>query len=228
MIYLHVADGSNTDPWDALRHMPESGFGYQMVAVLESSGADMPPTGEYIVFNCELYVPPKAEELEYFCTSYDCFLKNVEDKNKLQKFTGYVNNQKQKRRIKVSLSNYQNATLIVSSTTAKLNMYQRASAYQKDHRILWTNMSVVKDTYLSPISEKTFFTSGLAVVGRFALPTPFPANYVWDINPQTGISLKAGTVRPAFGQAGGGVEIVLNSNSGKNSVKQPYQLLPSW
>lgn len=48
--------------------------------------------------------------------------------------------------------------------------------------------------------------TGFIAVGRFALPNTLPASYRYEIEAPTGTSVDFGTVAPAFGQAGGGVE----------------------
>lgn len=62
-------------------------------------------------------------------------------------------------------------------------------------------------TYLSTQNDATFMNTGFGAVGRFALPMPIPASYRHDYTLPVNTVLAVGTVSPAFGQAGGGVEV---------------------
>jgi len=44
------------------------------------------------------------------------------------------------------------------------------------------------------------------MMGRFALPNNLPASYRYEIEAPVGTAVDFGTVAPALGQAGGGVE----------------------
>lgn len=218
MIYLHIASGNNNQPWTELALLAESGPGYHYVSVTNSKSGQ-PPEGEYLVFNCELYVPIEEHPSLKFARSYAEFLKSSRRKDAyLKEFTGPIN---KAGSLKVALINqtnqYNQSTLIVSSVT-RTDSFYRFSPYANDRRIDFVRMQIHAGTYVAPESERNFITSGLAVVGRYALPTPFPAVYMWRIQPPDGTPLIAGTVRAAFGQTGGGVEITLQNSSGPNSV----------
>ena len=51
--------------------------------------------------------------------------------------------------------------------------------------------------------------TGREAVARYALPDPAPASFVFTILPDGGTVIQRGTVQPAFGQPGGGVEVLL-------------------
>jgi hypothetical protein len=57
-----------------------------------------------------------------------------------------------------------------------------------------------------------------AVVGRYALPNLLPATYRFDIAVAMGVPGLVGTVSPAFGQAGGGVEVELTVGAPAGSL----------
>jgi hypothetical protein len=71
--------------------------------------------------------------------------------------------------------------------------------------------ALLRGTYLASERELPFIKSGFGAVGRFALPLPVPASYVfeYEVVPSVpaGLKIKVGTVAPAFGQAGGGAEV---------------------
>ena len=61
-------------------------------------------------------------------------------------------------------------------------------------------------SYAVPKSEVPFIPTGFAAVGRLALPNLKPASHRCEIRAAAGTDVEFGTVAPAFGQAGGGVE----------------------
>ena len=82
----------------------------------------------------------------------------------------------------------------------------RLSAQHSDWRIN-PDGSVAPDTYATTSNDLTVTSSGLAAVGRYALPSSLPACYVYQIIPPPGTAMFFGTVTPNFGMAGGGVEV---------------------
>jgi hypothetical protein len=71
----------------------------------------------------------------------------------------------------------------------------------------YTSGQLSRGTYLSTQNDATFVNTGFGAVGRFALPMPIPASYRHDYTFPVGTVLSVGTVSPAFGQSGGGVEV---------------------
>ncbi|WP_208931243.1 hypothetical protein [Rheinheimera sp. F8] len=227
MIYLHIASENHKQPWTALALLTESGPGYHHVVVTNPK-TGQPPDGEYFVFNCELYVPIDELSSLKLARSYAEFLKRSRNEDSyLQQFTGPINKNGSLQVALINQTNqYNQSTMIVSSVT-RTDSFYRFSPYANDRRIDFVKKQIHAGTYLAPESERNFLSSGLSVVGRYALPSPFPAVYMWRIQPPDGTPLAAGTVRHAFGQAGGGVEVVLHSCSGPNSVFR-MKKLPIW
>lgn len=85
-------------------------------------------------------------------------------------------------------------------------VFHRFSAFNPDRRVNPVTGSFLPGTYAAPESEVPFVPTGFVAVGRFALPNNVPASYHFTIEAPTGTSVDFGTVAPAFGQAGGGVE----------------------
>jgi hypothetical protein len=73
----------------------------------------------------------------------------------------------------------------------------------------FVNNQLLAGTYVSTMLEHRTANSGFAAVGRFALPLPAPASYVFQYGLPAGTIIDAGTVAPLFGQSGGGVEILV-------------------
>lgn len=98
------------------------------------------------------------------------------------------------------------SSLVKHVTLATNRSFHRFSAYTPDRRIDPLTGSFVAGTYAAPESEVPFVPTGFAAVGRFALPVNLPASNRFEIEAPSGTSVDFGTVAPAFGQAGGGVE----------------------
>lgn len=103
--------------------------------------------------------------------------------------------------------------------------FVRFSAYPNDFRVL-PGGGLAAGTFAAPVQELQVTHSGAVAVARFALPNPFPAVYVYPIIPKSATLKQAeiGPVTPAFGQAGGGVEVKFLSALAKGSVVGPYRI----
>lgn len=96
------------------------------------------------------------------------------------------------------------------------------SAYPNDRRVL-KDGGLAPGTYATSIGDACFAISGLAVAGRYALPNPSPAIYVYTIVPGAGIAFLAGTTAPAYGQAGGGGEVCFTAGTPKGTAFKPLR-----
>ena len=101
------------------------------------------------------------------------------------------------------------STLVKAITLTKPRKFFRFSPFSKDRRIDSKNGNFLPGTYCCPESEEPHVPSGFSAVGRFALPSSQPASYRYEINANIGTTVLFGTVAPAYGQAGGGVEAYL-------------------
>jgi len=85
-------------------------------------------------------------------------------------------------------------------------LFFRFSAAPVDPRVL-TNGDWTPGTYGTTLNDLRMVPSGFAAVGRYALPNPRSARYVFPIVTDSS-PVQIGTVTPNFGQAGGGVEVL--------------------
>lgn len=95
------------------------------------------------------------------------------------------------------------------SQSRKREYFVRYSAYKNDRRIR-ADGSVAAGTYVTTENDSHGWgrsLTGLAAVGRYALPNPKPAVNVFLMRPRQPVPILCGSVTPAHGQAGGGVEI---------------------
>lgn len=100
--------------------------------------------------------------------------------------------------------------LIVSHTLPVDTVFYRCCRSNKDPNRKKDKLKI--GTYLTTQLDYPYANTGFASVGRYALPIPLPACYVFQYELPAGITIRAGTVAPAFGQAGGGVEICLTND----------------
>jgi hypothetical protein len=99
-------------------------------------------------------------------------------------------------------------------------VFHRFSAFSPDRRVDPLTGSFLAGTYAAPASEMPFVPTGFVAVGRFALPNNLPASFHYEIEAPAGTLVDLGTVAPAFGQSGGGVEAYF-ANAVPNAVAPP-------
>lgn len=117
-------------------------------------------------------------------------------------------------------------------TTRKFDGFIRVSSSPNDHAIVTdphaNDTGKVKDnTYATTAKDFEEVPSGFSAVGRYALPNPRSARYVYTIVPHRSDSkpVRGGTVRPANNQAGGGVEVVFPDGLPPGSAHpEPYRI----
>jgi hypothetical protein len=98
------------------------------------------------------------------------------------------------------------SSLVKHVVLSAYRVFHRFSAFKPDRRVDPLTGSFVAGTYAAPESEVPFVPTGFVAVGRFALPNNFPASFHYEIEAPVGTAVDFGTVAPAFGQSGGGVE----------------------
>ena len=98
-------------------------------------------------------------------------------------------------------------------TLPSVRAFHRYSAFNPDRRIDPVTGDLARGSYAVPESEVPFLPTGFAAVGRLALPLTAPASHVHSISAQAGTAVEFGTIAPAFGQSGGGVEAYFPSGA---------------
>jgi hypothetical protein len=93
-----------------------------------------------------------------------------------------------------------------TATTSAGDVFYRISAFKNDRRVK-ADRSLAPQSYSTTETDMTVAPSGLAAVGRYALPTRISAKYVFEIRPGAGVRILFGTVTQNYGLAGGGVEV---------------------
>jgi hypothetical protein len=85
---------------------------------------------------------------------------------------------------------------------------------------------LVPGTYATTEEDAKHVKTGRDAVKRYALPNPAPAVHVFTIAPPVKTKLKRGVAQPAYGQPGGGVEVIFVNGSPDNTVTGPAQIPP--
>jgi len=200
---------------------PESGIGYQIVSV----SAEGEETYEAFVFNAELLVYP-AELPRLTDRSYE---ELVSESLVLPRTTTVTTMpatrswQSFREVAYVAEDSTFPPTRIWRLHTSPFDGFKRFSAYGNDRRIT-PDRGLAAGSYVTSVSDAQVVPNGLTAIGRYALPNPWPAAYVYTIVPVSGIPIQCGTVRPNFGQSGGGVEVLFVDPAPAGSVCGPYRI----
>jgi len=117
---------------------------------------------------------------------------------------------------------------LVATIAPSGRTFYRFSAFNPDRRVNPVSGDFAPGTYATTDHDKPEVPSGLAAVGRYALPQTASAIYVYECAPKAGTVIHVGTVAPAYGQAGGGVEALFPAGATNNTapVKVPSGSLP--
>jgi hypothetical protein len=218
-------DPSGIDP---LLSIPESGPGYQTITL--PTGHANVPANEYLVFNAELIIK---------FTDYVQFLTGNDPQNPPRAFNSYADFKANLVPAPIKIARLPSTpaiavpprpwplspTLVTKSVTSGPTIFWRLSSVNPDPRI--RSGVLLPGSYLSSDDDVKLVNTGFGVVGRYALPSPFPASYLFECLPSAGETFFIGTTRPNFGQAGGGVEVFFQT------IKTPIpgsfkKKLPDW
>lgn len=99
-------------------------------------------------------------------------------------------------------------------------LFVRYYARVRDPRIR-ADGRVDKETYFTTYNDIRMVPSGLAAVGRYALPAPASAQFMFPV--MSNAPYRMGTALPHFGQSGGGVEVYFEDEF-KTLVAEPHQI----
>jgi hypothetical protein len=103
-------------------------------------------------------------------------------------------------------------------------VFKRFSAYANDLRVT-EKKGLTPGTFATTREDaKAFVKTGTDAVKRYALENKKPASNVFTINPPQDTALKRGIVAPAYGEPGGGVEVIFVNGSPDGTVKGPKKI----
>ena len=103
-------------------------------------------------------------------------------------------------------------------------VFCRFSAYANDFRIT-DKRALTAGTFATTKEDAGFVKTGRDAISRYALENKRSANKQYAITPQDNTELKEGIVQPAYGEIGGGVEVIFVKGTTDGTVSLP-ELLP--
>ena len=107
--------------------------------------------------------------------------------------------------------------------TKPYEIFKRFSAYENDRRRR-PDGSWRDGTYATTEEDAKNIKTGKDAVARYALPNPGPASYVFTGCPHKDTEIRKGTVEPAHGQPGGGVEVIFTQGTQPDTVTGPDKI----
>ena len=107
--------------------------------------------------------------------------------------------------------------------TKQGDVFMRFTAYKDDRRIT-ANNGLLPGTYATTEADSCNAKTGEQAVERYALPDPKPAKYRFRIDPTKDTEYREGTVQPAYGHKGGGVEVLFDKGTSNNTASGPTEL----
>jgi hypothetical protein len=103
------------------------------------------------------------------------------------------------------------------------DVFMRFTAYKDDRRIT-PDRALRPGTYATTEADSRNVGTGEQAVERYALPDPKPAKYRFRIDPTKDTEYREGTVQPAYGHKGGGVEVLFDRGTSASTVSGPKEL----
>jgi hypothetical protein len=196
---------------------PESGMGYQTVEVEYQR-----ELRKATVFNGELLLWKTESPTLLTESTYERLIKSASiDEARLIKAIKVV---RPPRRVAESaLEKSEERILGKPATegepqkTKEGEVFIRFTAYKNDRRIT-PKRGLVPGTYATTAEDAKNVKTGTEAVERYALPDPKPAIYRNKIEPLEHTVHRKGTVQPAFGHKGGGVEVIFDNGTDDNTV----------
>lgn len=96
-------------------------------------------------------------------------------------------------------------------------VFVRFSAYADDKRVL-ADGSIAAGTFATTAGDAVHVQTGKQAVMRYALPNSDPAVNRFILRPPEPAPIQYGTAQPAYGQPGGGVEVLFRAGSAPRTL----------
>jgi hypothetical protein len=97
---------------------------------------------------------------------------------------------------------------------------KRFSAYVNDFRVT-AGKGLTVGTFGTTAEDAEHVKTGRDAVARYALENKQSANKRFTIKPPENTSLQRGTAQPAYGEVGGGIEVIFVKGSPDGTVTGP-------
>lgn len=207
---------------NALKQQPESGMGYQLVEATQYD--DRIKRG--IVYNAELFFEENESRSILYRLSAPRVLEQA------TRSTGQFKSLRVLSRKDAPTTLSERTPTDAKAVPAKEapveqtkegDVFKRFSAFKNDIR-LQADGSWSEGTYATTEEDAKNVKTGKEAVERYALANPDPACYVFTGSPKKDTRIQRGTVEPAFGRKGGGVEVIFPKGTQANTVNGPQEI----
>jgi hypothetical protein len=223
----------NEDRQRELLAQPESGMGYQIVEITLRNGESRRGTafnGEYLIYSEES--PDRLEAITEPSRRLEMLERNElgfgEEIDEIKVLRSEVPSDSRVRESDGGngRSFSSGASEAPPEPLIEKEQFKRFSAFANDRRVT-ARGALLPGTYTTTADDAKQVHSGRDAVRRYALPNPMPAVNVFTIDPPApGPILQRGIAPPAYGQPGGGVEVIFVNGSPDKTVTGPKQIRP--
>ena len=207
---------------------PESGMGYQSVEITLRDGESRLGTvfnTEYLIYSEES--PNRLEEIAKPLRRSEMLERNeLGFGEEIVEIKVLRSEMPSGSRVRESDGNSTGANEAPFETLNHKEQFKRFSAFANDRRVTPTG-ALLPGTYTTTAEDAKQVRNGRDAVRRYALPNPVPAVNVFTTDPPVpGTILQRGVAQPAYGQPGGGVEVIFVNGSPDKTVTGPKQIPP--
>ena len=219
-----------------LSKQPEYAMGYQKVTATLDDGS----TAKGIVFNSQVFVKETEDSSIVVREEWSEVLKEAgKSKRSIKSVQLIARPPETVRGVRRIVSGTGTRTLLgesvesirkaeagpakdaVETPTIAGEVFKRFSAYADDRRVT-EKKGLTNGTFATTREDAdAFVQTGTDAVKRYALENKKPASNVFTITPPEETSLKRGIVAPAYGEPGGGVEVIFVNGSPDGTVTGP-------
>lgn len=228
----------------SLLKLPEYGMGYQRAKITLHTGG----TEVGIIVNAELFLKETEWPWLYHC-DWQLVLSEARKTTLSVAATNLItrplNTLKGVRRISYATARLSANTAVASNAESQAILAKSASAPAKDAPVTMTSIGEVFKRFSAYANDRritakkgvlagTFATTkedadahiktGTDAVSRYALENKKPASNVFTISPPKDTALQRGIVEPAYGEVGGGVEVIFVNDSPDGIVTGPVPI----
>lgn len=208
----------------SLMSLQETGMGYQVVEVSPTYGVTVP----ILVLNAEMAIEEGVTRFLHFRASssdireaYDVLREAPRVRFRVLSLPELESRAMLERYSEVGDGPAIEAMPVACKPEEK---FLRFSAFANDRRIL-ADGSLTAGTFATTWEDGWLSVrTGLDAVQRYALPNSAPAvNRFW-LSPPQAVNVQRGTAQPAYGQPGGGVEVLFTNGAPANTLKKQDQI----
>jgi len=107
--------------------------------------------------------------------------------------------------------------------TGLSEIFKRFCHFKNDFRVT-SSRGLTPGTFATTAADALHVKTGMDAVHRYALPDKRPANQRFTISPPQATPLQRGIAQPAFGETGGGVEVIFIDGTPDNTVDGPEEI----